>query len=59
MGHLQLSDYAVQDRQTGEQMMHWDILNKATKFEFSLFNMPQRTIYSRLCTYWLSGRAGR
>ena len=51
MGHLQLSDYAVQDRQTGEQMMHWDILNKATKFEFSLFNMPQRTIYSRLCTY--------
>ena len=48
MGHLQLSDYAMKDLQTGELMMHWDILNKATKFEFSLFNMSQRTI---LCTY--------
>ena len=25
--------------QTGEQMMHWDMLDKASKFEFSLFNM--------------------
>ena len=37
MGPLQLSDHVVHDRQTGEQMMHWDMLNKATKFEFSLF----------------------
>ena len=34
MGPLQLSDHVVQ---TGEQMTHWDMLNKATKFEFSLF----------------------
>ena len=29
------------NRQTGEQMTHWDMLHKATKFEFSLFNMSQ------------------
>ena len=28
MGHLQLSDHVVQNRQTGEQMMQWDMLNK-------------------------------
>ena len=27
------------NRQTGEQMTHWEMLNKATNFEFSLFNM--------------------
>ena len=27
-------------------MMHWDMLNKATKFEFSLFNMSQCVICS-------------
>ena len=37
MGPLQLSDHVVQDRRTREQMMHWDMLNKATKFEFSPF----------------------
>ena len=37
MGPLQLSDHVVHDRQTGEQMMHWDMLNKATKFEFPSF----------------------
>ena len=25
------------NRQTGDQITHWDMLNKATKFEFSLF----------------------
>ena len=28
MGHLQLSDHLVRNRQTGEQMRHWDMLNK-------------------------------
>ena len=37
MGPWQVSDHVVQDRQTGEQMTHWDKLSKATKFEFSLF----------------------
>ena len=40
MDPLQLSSHMVQNRQTGEQMTHWDMLNKATtKFEVSLFNM--------------------
>ena len=34
------------NRQTGEQMTHWDMLNKATKFEFSLFNMSPCVICS-------------
>ena len=46
MGPLQLSNRVVQNRQTGEQMTHWDTLNKATKFEFSLFNMSQCVICS-------------
>ena len=37
MGPLQLSDHVVKDRQTREQMTQWNMLNKATKFEFSLF----------------------
>ena len=28
MGLLQLSNHTVQNRQTGEQMPHWDMLNK-------------------------------
>ena len=28
MGLLQLSNHMVQNRQTGEQMTHWDMLNK-------------------------------
>ena len=53
---LQLSNEAVQNRQTGEQMSHWDMLKKATKFEFSLFNMFQYVICSpvwRFCSTWL------
>ena len=46
MGPLQLSDRVVQNRQTGDQMTHWDMLNKATKFEFSLFKMAQCVICS-------------
>ena len=41
MALLQLSNHVVQNRHTGEQMTHWDMLKKATKFEFSLFNMFQ------------------
>ena len=44
MGPLQLSDHVVQNRQTEEQMTHWDMFNKATKFEFSLHKME------RICT---------
>ena len=52
-GPLQLRDHVVQNRHTGEQMTHWDVLNKTTKFEFSLFNMAQCVICSpvwRFCT---------
>ena len=43
------------NRHTGEQMTHWDMLKKATKSEFSLFNMSQCVICSpvwRFCTTW-------
>ena len=43
-GPLQLSDHVVQNHQTGEQVMHWDMFNKATKFEISLFNTAQCVI---------------
>ena len=46
MGILQLSNHVVQNGHTGEQMTHWDMLKKATKFEFSLFNMSQCVICS-------------
>ena len=47
MDPLQVSDHLVQNRQTGEQMTHCDMLNKATtKFEVSLFNMSQWVIYA-------------
>ena len=36
IGPLQLSDHVVQNRQTGEQMTHWDILNNLV----ALLNMP-------------------
>ena len=49
MGHLQLGDHVVQNLQTGELMMHWDMLHKATKFEFSLFNISQSVICSQVC----------
>ena len=46
MGPLQLSDHVVLNRQTGEQLTNWDMLNKTTKFEFSLFDMSQSLIGS-------------
>ena len=45
-GLLQLSNHVVQNCHTGEQNTHWDMLKKATKFEFSLFNMSQCVICS-------------
>ena len=56
MDLLQLSNHVVQNCQTGKQMTHWDLLNKANKFEFSLFNMSEYIICSpvwRFCTTWL------
>ena len=46
MGLLQLRNNVVQNRHTGEQVTHWGMLKKATKFEFSLFNMSQCVICS-------------
>ena len=40
MGHLQLSDHVAQNLQTGEQVTPWDMLNKATKFEFFSLTFP-------------------
>ena len=45
MGPLQLIT-RYKNRHTGEQIAHWDILNKATKFKFSLFYMSQSAICS-------------
>ena len=56
MGLLQLSNHVVQNHQTEEQMTHWDMFNKVTKFEFSLFHMSQCVVCSpvwRFCTTWL------
>ena len=41
MGPFQLSDHVVQNRQTGEQMTHWDMLNKENSNLEALFNMSQ------------------
>ena len=43
MGHLQLSDHLVRNRQTGEQMRHWDMLNTERQI-----SMSQCVIYSPL-----------
>ena len=37
MGPLQLSDHVVQNRQTGEQMTHWVMLNKENSNLLALF----------------------
>ena len=52
---LLLSDHLVQNRQTGEQMTHWDKLNKENSNLVALFIMSQRVICSpvwRFCTTW-------
>ena len=46
MGFLQLSDHVLQNRQTGEQKTHWDILNKENSNMVALFNMSQCVICS-------------
>ena len=53
MGPLQLSNHVVQNRQIGEHMTHWAILNKDNSNLVALFNMPQCVICSpvwRFCT---------
>ena len=55
MGPLQLSDHVVQNRQTGEQMTHWAMLNKENSNLVVLFNTSQCVICSpvwRFCTTW-------
>ena len=44
MGPLQFSDHVVQNRQTGQQMTHWDMFHKTIKFKFSLHKIE------RVCT---------
>ena len=46
MDLLKPSNHVVQNGHTGEQMTHLHMLKKATKFEFSLFNMSQCVICS-------------
>ena len=46
MRPLQLSDHVVQNRQTGEQMTHGDMLNKEKSKLVALFNMSQCVICS-------------
>ena len=36
---FQLSDHAIQNCQTGEQMTHWAMLNKENSNLVALFNM--------------------
>ena len=43
----------IQTRQIEEQMTHWNMINKATKFKLSLVNMSQcviRSLVCRVCT---------
>ena len=46
MGHLQLSNHMVQNRHTGKQMTHWDMLNKENSNLVAFFNMSQSVICS-------------
>ena len=39
MGPLQLSNHVVQNRQSGDQMMHWDMLNKEKSNLMAFFNL--------------------
>ena len=57
MGPSQQSDHLVQNCQTGEQMTHWDMLNKATKFEF--FSVPLRLQFSDLYHVIVQGPVSR
>ena len=46
MGLLQLSNHVVQNRHTGEQMTHWDMLKKENSNLVAFFNMSQCVICS-------------
>lgn len=49
MGSLQLGDHVVQNRQTGEQMRHWDMLNKENSNFVAFFkHVPVRHLFSSL-----------
>ena len=55
MGPLQLTDQVVQNHQTGEQMTHWDMLNKENWNLVALFNMCHCVNCSpvrQFCTMW-------
>ena len=56
MGHLQLSNHVAQNRLTGKQMTHWDMLNKENSNLVAFFNMSQCVICPpvwQFCTTWL------
>ena len=57
MGPLQLSDHVVlKNRRTGEQMTHWDMLNKENSNLVALLNLSQCVFCSpvcRFCITWL------
>ena len=57
IGLLQLSNHVVQIRQTGEQMTHRDMLKKASKFEFSFFNVSQCVISLQFGDFVPRGRS--
>ena len=44
MDLLQLTNHVVQNRHTGEQMTHWDMLNKENSNLVAFFNMSQCVI---------------
>ena len=53
VGLLQLSNHVVQNCHTGEQMTHWDMLNKENSNLVAFFNMSQCVICSpvwQFCT---------
>ena len=54
MGPLQLSDHVVQNRRTGEQMTHGDMLNKENSNLVALFNcvICSPVWRSWFCTTW-------
>ena len=43
---MQLRNHVVQNRHTGEQMTHWDMLNKENSDLVAFFNMSQCVICS-------------
>ena len=53
LGRLQLSDHVILTRQTGEQMTHWEMLNKENSNLVPVFNVSRCVFCSpvwRFCT---------